>query len=195
MDPINILVAITFLVTFFAQVGGAKKGLRSSLSVVKDRPKTFLQKTPPNLLAIITLLIIISIFQIGTLDYAKYENLKIYRIAGLLAYMFFSWLHIWSYKFMGDTYSHEIAILKNHKLVTNGPFKFIRHPQYVGQILSDIGVSLALLSYIVLPLVILVEIPLLVLRAKMEEQLLAKHFGENFDNYKKKTGFFIPFVG
>lgn len=195
MDPINILVAINFLLTFFAQTGGAKKGLRSSLSAVKERPKTFLQKTPPNLLAIVTLLVILSIFQIGTLDYVKFGNLNNLRITGLIIYIVFSWLHIWAYKFMGDSYSHEIAILKNHQLVTRGPFQIIRHPQYVGQILSDLGVSIALLSFIIFPLVILGEIPLLVMRARMEEKLLAKNFGESFDNYRKKSGFFIPFIG
>lgn len=195
MDPINILVAINFLLTFFAQTSGAKKGLRSSLSAVKDRPKTFLQKTPPNVLAVITLLIVLSIFKLGTLDYEKFGYLYNYRIAGLLVYLIFSWLNIWAYKYLGDSYTHEIAILKNHKLITSGPFKFIRHPQYVGQILADLGVSFALLSYIILPPVILIEIPLLIMRAKMEESLLAKNFGETFDSYKKKSGFFLPFIG
>jgi protein-S-isoprenylcysteine O-methyltransferase Ste14 len=195
MDPINILVALNFLLTFFAQVGGTKKGLKTSLSEVKERPATFLQKTPPNLLAIITLLTVLSIFRIGTLDYTKYSFLENYRLTGLLMYFVFSWLQIWAFKSMGDSYAHEIVIMKNHKLITSGPFKFIRHPQYLGQILSDIGVSFALLSYIILPIVIIFEIPLLIMRAGAEERLLAKHFGISFDNYKKKSGFFFPFIG
>jgi len=95
---------------------------------------------------------------------------------------------------MGEDYAQEIIIFKNHKLVENGPFKLIRHPQYLSQILLDLGAAAATLSYIILPLV-LAEIPLLILRARLEEKLLTKNFKEKFISYKEKTSFMIPFLG
>jgi len=95
---------------------------------------------------------------------------------------------------MGDNYSNEIVIMKNHKLVTGGPFKLIRHPYYLGQIFADLGAVAALLSYTVLILII-IEIPLLVMRSLFEDKLLIKHFKEEFATYKKKTGLLLPFIG
>ncbi|MHB9040989.1 MAG: methyltransferase family protein [Melioribacteraceae bacterium] len=85
--------------------------------------------------------------------------------------------------------------MKDHKLITGGIYKFIRHPQYLSQLLSDLGAGLALLSYIVVPVVVLIEIPLFIMRAVLEDKLLQKHFGEEYSAYKKRSGFIIPFVG
>jgi protein-S-isoprenylcysteine O-methyltransferase len=95
---------------------------------------------------------------------------------------------------MGDNYSNEIVVMKTHKLVTKGPFKFIRHPYYLGQIIADLGAAVALLSYTVFPFVI-IEIPLLVMRSVFEDKLMLKHFKEEFFAYKKKSGLLIPFLG
>lgn len=192
MDPINIIIGLNIIATFGANIGAAKKGIKDKVGVFKDKPKTYLQ-TYPILFSTITLvLLIISLFQMGTLEYkSEYQTL---RIIGLLIYLFFSWVQIWATKTLGENYTQEIAIKKNHQLITNGPFKFVRHPQYLSQILLDIGGAAATLSFILAPLA-LIQIPFLFLRASFEDKLLEKHFGENFKSYKKKSGMIIPFVG
>ncbi|MCU7491504.1 MAG: methyltransferase family protein [Bacteroidota bacterium] len=195
MDPINILLGLNLIATLGANMGGAKKGFRSAITVVKERPKTFLQNLPPNVSLIVLVFTIVSIFQIGTLSYGKYPTLNSLRLFGLFFNVAFSWFQVWAYKSMGESYSQDILITKNHELVTKGPFKVVRHPQYLGQILTDLGAALALLSYIVLPLVLFLEVPLLILRAREEDRLLAKHFKEKYDDYRKKTGFLLPFIG
>lgn len=195
MDPVNILLGLNLIATLGANMGGAKKGFKSRISIVKERPKTFLQNIPPNVSLIVLVFVIISIFQVGTLDYKKYMSLSSLRFFGLFFNIAFSWFQVWAYKSLGENYSQDILVLKNHELVTKGPFKLIRHPQYLGQILSDVGAALALLSYIVLPVVLFLEIPLLVLRAREEDKLLSKHFKDRFDNYRKKSGFLLPFIG
>ncbi len=194
MDPINILFGINLVATFGANVSGAAKGIKTAITNVKEKPKTFLQKLPPNLSVVILILVIASVFQLGTLDYSKYPEFQTIRIAGLIVYIISSWFQIWAYKTMGDNYSNEIVIMKNHKLVTGGPFKLIRHPYYLGQIFADLGAVAALLSYTVLILII-IEIPLLVMRSLFEDKLLIKHFKEEFATYKKKTGLLLPFIG
>lgn len=195
MDPINILVGITMLFAMTANYSGAKGGLKKSLTKVANRPKTYLQKVPPNVSAVILIILILGIFKIGTFEKTLVENEEIYRIIGLLFFLGFSFLQVISFKQLGNNYSQEILILKDHELITSGLYSFIRHPQYLSQILADIGAAVALMSYIALPLVILVELPLFLLRAKEEERILAKHFGDEFVNYKKKSGFILPFIG
>lgn len=192
MDPINIIIGLNIIATFGANIGAAKKGIKDKVGVFKDKPKTYLQ-TYPILFSTITLvLLIISLFQIGTLEYkSEYQTL---RIIGLLIYLVFSWVQIWATKTLGENYTQEIAIKKNHQLITDGPFKFVRHPQYLSQILLDIGGAAATLSFILAPLA-LIQIPFLFSRAAFEDKLLEKHFGENFKSYKKKSGMIIPFVG
>jgi protein-S-isoprenylcysteine O-methyltransferase Ste14 len=185
----------------FANLSGAKKSLKKKVSGIIERPKTYLQKVPPNISAMILIATVFSIFSLGTLQnfaFASKELLDsflIFRIIGLLLYIIFSFIQVKSHKSLDENYSPDIAILKGHQLKTSGLYSQIRHPQYVSQIISDLGAGIALLSYTVIPLVLFLEIPLFILRARREEKLLLKHFKEEFENYKDKSGFFIPFVG
>ena len=195
MDPINLLTAINLFVTMSANLSGAKKGFKTSITKVAERPKTYLQKFPPNLAALILVLIILGVFKVGTLT-GQYEvQFNTFRIIGLIIFIVFSWVQIWSYKLLGSSYSQDIIIQKNHKIITAGIYKIIRHPQYLSQILSDLGAAIALMSYIALPFIILLEIPLFIMRAMLEDKLLKKHFGEEYLSYKNKSGFMIPFIG
>jgi len=192
MDPVNIIILLNVIATFGANVAGAKRGLKSTLSEVKEKPNTFLQKFPPVLSMLSLVALIIAVFQIGTLEYL--EEYNTIRYIGLAFYLVFSWIQVWAFKTLGDNYSQEIMIKKKHELVTKGPFKMIRHPQYLCQILLDIGATAATLSYIVGGFALL-EIPIYIMRASMEDKLLVKHFAEQFSEYKKKSGFMIPFIG
>jgi protein-S-isoprenylcysteine O-methyltransferase Ste14 len=192
MDPINIIILLNVIATFGANVSGAKKGLKSKVAAIKDKPKTFLQKFPPILSAVTLIVLILGVFQIGTLEYMKEHNAI--RLIGLPVYLIFSWIQVWSFKSLGDNYSQDIIIKKDHQLVTTGPFRYIRHPQYFSQILINIGGTAATVSY-VLGILTLVEIPIYVMRALLEDKMLAKHFAEQFSAYKKKSGFMIPFIG
>jgi len=192
MDPINIIILLNIIGTFSANVKGAKHGLKSTVSEVKEKPKTFLQNFPPILSMLSLVALILAVFQIGTLDYIeKYSTI---RYIGLAVYLVFSWIQVWSFKTLGENYSQEIMIKKNHKLVTKGPFKTIRHPQYLCQILLDLGAAAATLGYMVGGLALL-EIPVYIMRAAIEDKLLAKYFADTFSEYKKKSGFMIPFIG
>jgi len=192
MDPINIIIGLNIIATFGANVGAAKKGIKDKVGVFKEKPKTYLQTLPLVLSTIDLVVLIVSLFQIGTLEYkTEYQTL---RVIGLAFYIIFSWVQIWSTKVLDDNFSQDIAIKKDHHLVTNGPFKFIRHPQYLSQFLMDLGGAAATLSFVLAPLA-LIQIPFLFMRASMEDKLLEKHFGENFRSYKKKSGMFFPYIG
>ena len=192
MDPVNIIILLNVIATFGANVTGAKRGLKSSVSEIREKPKTFLQKYPPAISMLSLVALILAVFQIGTLEYL--EEFNTIRYIGLVVYLVFSWIQVWSFKTLGDNYSQDIMIKKNHELITKGPFKLIRHPQYICQLLVDIGATAATLSYIVGGFA-LIEIPIYIMRASMEDKLLAKHFAEKFSEYKKKSGFMIPFIG
>jgi protein-S-isoprenylcysteine O-methyltransferase Ste14 len=192
MDPINIIIGLNIIATFGANVGAAKKGVKDKVGVFKEKPKTYLQTLPLFLSTIALVVLIVSLFQIGTLEYKT--EYQIFRVIGLAFYLIFSWVQIWATKVLGDNYSQDIAIKKSHQLITSGPFKFIRHPQYLSQILMDLGGAVATLSFILAPLVV-IQIPFLFLRASLEDKLLEKHFSNTFKEFKKKTGMIFPFIG
>lgn len=189
MDPINIIIGLNIIATLGANMSGAKKGLKSKISVAKEKPQTYLQKVPLLLSTITLIVLILGIFQIGTLQYISEFN--VLRIVALVAYLLFSWIQIWAFKTLGEQYSQEILIFRTHKIVRNGLYRVIRHPQYLSQIIVDFAGAFATLSYILLPLAV-IQIPLLILRARFEERLMQKHFKQDFINYKNNTRFMFP---
>lgn len=195
MDPINLIVAINLFVSMSSNLSGAKKGMKSKLSNVVKKPTTYLQKIPPNIAALVLILTIAAIFNLGVFGESIKQEYNYLRIIGLVLFIIFSWVQVSSFKALGEFYSQDILIFKNHKLIKLGLYKYLRHPQYFSQILSDLGVGLALMGYLIIPIVIFIEIPLFILRAKAEENLLSAYFNEEFKEYKKKSGFFIPFIG
>ena len=192
MDPINIIILLNIVGTFGANVTGAKKGLKSTVSEIREKPKTFLQKFPPVISMLSLVALLLAAFQIGTFEYI--EEFDLIRYIGLAVYLIFSWIQVWSFKSLGENYSQYIMIKKKHELVTKGPFKLIRHPQYTCQILLDLGATAATLGYVV-GFLALIEIPIYIMRASAEDKLLYKYFAEKFTEYKKKSGFMIPFIG
>lgn len=192
MDPINIIVGLNIIATFGANISGAKKGFKATITSYKEKPATYLQDVPVWLSVVTLIAMILGVFQIGTLVY-KIEYFDL-RLAGLILYLIFSWIQVWAYRSLGENYSQQIIIFRNHSLVTKGPYKFVRHPQYISQFIIDLCAGLALLSWLLTPLA-LIELPLLILRASFEDRLLQKHFKESFNEYKKKSGFIIPFIG
>jgi len=193
MDAINIISAIAIVFSLFTNSVTAKGGLKQAVTKSEKKPKTYLQKTPLNISALILVLQILGVFQIGTIEYAG--DLVVIRIIGLFVFILFSWMQVLAFKNLKDSYSQEIVIKKNHSLVTTGFHKSIRHPQYISQIISDLGLGIALCSYLAIPMILLVELPLFILRAKKEEELLENYFGEKFSKYKENSSFMVPFIG
>ena len=78
------------------------------------------------------------------------------------------------------------------KLVTTGPFRFIRHPMYLAVLLVTAPISInAPTTSKVLLLVLLVII--LIVKIKVEERLLTTRFSE-YNRYQQTSWSLIPFV-
>lgn len=78
------------------------------------------------------------------------------------------------------------------KLITNGAYKYIRHPMYFSVLLIMLGVVLTEISMVNILLYIGL-IFVLYLKASKEEKLWSEKMLE-YGEYKKRTKMFIPFV-
>jgi protein-S-isoprenylcysteine O-methyltransferase Ste14 len=77
-------------------------------------------------------------------------------------------------------------------LITDGPYKFCRHPLYFSFILLVFGFDLLLGSIIGIVYTVVISIPTAIYRGKAEERSLKTRFGEEWDNYADKVGFLLP---
>ena len=95
---------------------------------------------------------------------------------------------------LGKLGSGELITEEDHKLHTEGVYKYIRNPMYSGALIAVIGFGLVFRSIITLLTVSIFYFIVFKMRIDEEEKLLFKAFGEEFTDYKKKSKKLIPFI-
>ncbi len=113
------------------------------------------------------------------------------RWAGVALFTLGGVLRIWPVFVLGRRFSGLVAIQKGHRLVTDGIYRTIRNPSYLGLLISVFGWGLAFRSVLGLVLAALF-IPPLIGRMHSEEALLARHFGADYDAYRARSWRLIP---
>ena len=78
--------------------------------------------------------------------------------------------------------------------VTTGPYRFVRHPIYLGLVLLALGQSLAFASWPAAAIVLVAIVPTFAWRARAEEKLLGRIFGERYAAYRRRTRMIVPYV-
>ena len=134
------------------------------------------------------------IFQLGALAFIVFTGpLFSISISGLAVEFFGIALAAWAVVIMRSNANVTPVPKKSGVLVTWGPYKYIRHPMYIAQIIA------------VIPLVIdhpspwrsgalLILIITLLFKLHYEEKRLVDHFGESYNNYQKQSKKLLPFI-
>lgn len=89
------------------------------------------------------------------------------------------------------TWRLRAELSADHQLCTDGPFRFIRHPIYTAMVIGAIGTTLWAPN----PAAVCGVVAMFVggeLRARAEEPLLVKAFGDEYRAYQARTKKFVP---
>ena len=124
-------------------------------------------------------------------------------------------LRIACHKAMGKYFTWELAVKKDHRLVTDGPYVYVRHPAYTAVVLGMVGFSMSgfgagswfrecgwLGSTIGGRMIavwwayMMIDIPIrLVRRAQKEDKVLRETFGQEWEAWARRTPYvLVPFV-
>ena len=101
-------------------------------------------------------------------------------------------LFVWARRALGKSYSGHVSVKTGQTLVQSGPYRLIRHPAYAGYLLMALGISLGYSSLAGLASILVLLLPSLIYRMKVEERLLTKHFGEAYCQYADVVKRIIP---
>jgi protein-S-isoprenylcysteine O-methyltransferase Ste14 len=94
---------------------------------------------------------------------------------------------------LGQRFSGLVAIQKEHRLVTIGIYATIRHPSYLGLLMTTAGWALVFRSGVGL-IISALFVPIILGRIRAEERLLASQFGAEYEAYRARTSRLIPGV-
>lgn len=121
---------------------------------------------------------------LGFLDYDSFILPQLKKRLPLAFFIFVIGSGIGSWAFLTFGLKNTIGI--DNKLITRGPYKFSRNPQYLGDSMNILG-YLVLSNSIMVLIIGILGISLNLLAPLLEEPWLEEKYGEEYLEYKRKV--------
>jgi protein-S-isoprenylcysteine O-methyltransferase Ste14 len=114
------------------------------------------------------------------------------QIIGFALIVFGAVLRLWTRSAIREQYTGHIRVAAKHRLVEDGPYRYIRHPGYAGYFLLALGIGIGYSSLIGLIAVPILMLPGFAYRMNREEKILEKAYGKKYLTYVSRTKRIIP---
>ena len=101
-------------------------------------------------------------------------------------------MHCW--RVLGAFFTHTVTIADDHRVVDQGAYKWLRHPSYLGALMTLGGLGVALGSHVLTAMLLLGSTAIYVYRIEVEEAALESALGESYARFKQSRKRLIPFV-
>lgn len=103
-------------------------------------------------------------------------------------------LYLWGLSSLGQMFALSsgfgVRLHSDHRLVTSGPFKYVRHPMYLAVIAAAIGSLLLYRTWAAL--LFAFTMPGLIVRGRREDRVLAQEFGPDWHVYSSEVPAWLP---
>lgn len=116
-------------------------------------------------------------------------------VLGLLVFAAALALFHATHKALGRNWSVTLKLRDEHALVTEGVYRFVRHPMYTAFWMWAIAQALTLQNWLAGPAGIVGFGTLYLLRVGREEAMMRATFGASWDAYAARTPRVVPFAG
>ena len=164
----------------------------------KPAKTTETKRAPSAIAGLVLQSLAYSIVWIGRADYKKPRlpaslalNVAIGAFTVILA-VISVWLVTAAVRKLGKQWALNARIVEGHELVTDGPYRLMRHPIYTGMFGMLVATGMAMSAWSTLAAGAVIFFAGTMLRLKSEEKLLKQTFGEEFERYAAKTPPLIP---
>jgi len=129
-----------------------------------------------------------------TIAWAKMPIAPWLRLFGaflaMVALLWFIWIH----HSLGYNLSIRLRIKESQELITDGPYRWIRHPMYSAFYLLHLAVFFLTANWFIGVTWLVGLTVIIFLRIKREEVMLLAKFGSQYSSYMEQTGRFLPSI-
>jgi protein-S-isoprenylcysteine O-methyltransferase Ste14 len=102
------------------------------------------------------------------------------------------WLMETAIRTLGKQWALPARLVEGHKLITAGPYAYVRNPIYTGMLGMLIATGLAMEHWIATIAAVVIFAAGMVIRVRSEEKLLRAAFGEEFEEYARRVPAVLP---
>ncbi|MGJ9385134.1 methyltransferase family protein [Salipaludibacillus sp. CF4.18] len=123
-----------------------------------------------------------------------HRDVAILSWIGVVVYSCGIFLRYWGMHKLGIQFTRNVTVQQGDRIISTGPFSLLRHPLYTGLFLTMIGVSLYTGSLLGLIFTFLLFLPILINRISLEETMLLKAFGQEYEQWCKRRYRLLPYI-
>ena len=126
------------------------------------------------------------------LRFADYDLPTFVPWIGVLVMTLALWAFWRSHADLGRQWSISLEVREDHRLITEGAYRSIRHPMYLAIWLFSLAQALLLENWLAGFGALVSFLPMYVIRAPREEAMMLETFGDEYREYMKRTGRILP---
>jgi protein-S-isoprenylcysteine O-methyltransferase Ste14 len=98
----------------------------------------------------------------------------------------------WVQRSLGSNFSTTLHVREQHSLVTDGPYRWVRHPMYTVLFIWIMAFLLLTANWFIGGVPLLAFCLIVATRLKNEEATMIEKFGDEYRQYMQRTGRFLP---
>jgi protein-S-isoprenylcysteine O-methyltransferase Ste14 len=186
MDDRALRIGVLLAAHIIFLSAGALRILRGERKhLLRSKSPWFLQYYPP----LVWVPFVVAYFFALPIDLPMTVRLVGLAIA-IASAVFAAWA-MWS---LGKSYGIRMDLFDGHRLVTGGPYRFTRHPMYLGIVTFHVGATMAMESIALFVITLAYVIPFTALRIRAEDSVLAVGFGDEFRVFARRVPALVPFT-
>ena len=102
------------------------------------------------------------------------------------------WLFWRSHADLGTNWSASLELRESHALITHGVYSRVRHPMYTAIFTWSTAQGLLLDNWLAGWSALATFVPMFLLRTPREERMMRQRFGEDYEEYVRRTGKLLP---
>jgi protein-S-isoprenylcysteine O-methyltransferase Ste14 len=103
-------------------------------------------------------------------------------------------LRLWAVLTLRERYTRTLLVHEDHAIERGGPYRFVRHPGYLGSLLCLNAIALTSGAAPVFVASLLATIAGYVYRVRAEDAMLVAALGAPYESYRREVGALLPFV-
>jgi len=103
-------------------------------------------------------------------------------------------LRLWAVLTLRERFTRTLLVHDNQALERRGPYRIVRHPGYLGSLLTLNGIALATGNAVVFIASVVVIGAAYIYRIRAEDAMLIAAFGAPYESYRREVRAIIPFV-
>jgi protein-S-isoprenylcysteine O-methyltransferase Ste14 len=127
-------------------------------------------------------------------SFAEYPLRSGPLILGVMCFVIGLWLFYRSHADLGTNWSITLEVREQHRLITQGVYRRVRHPMYSALVLYAVAHALVIPNWVAGPSNLVAFAVLFAFRVRAEERMMLEQFGDEYTAYMARTQRLVPGV-